>query len=278
MESPLTPPCCSALFSQHCLQSTLPLMCSCQLCLLLLLPIPYLLAFPWTSTPLGSVLPPPCSVAGVGSQATLHATVPGAGGLVPVTSRTGGVPAAAACCKGCCRCTFARYGCIGVPFRGSGECCCSPLRGRRGFLVERWMSCMPLPLSANQFACLSVESANTSTPADDSMTKPETESTLFVHTRYPPSQRLGWGAFSSLHVSSPSPRLGAPPPLSICCGRCAVPQLLAPKCRGRDNRHATDMQRLGPARQRSHGIVYRCNVHGATSSHHLPPHPPHSCV
>ena len=52
------------------------------------------------------------------------------------------------------------------------------------------MNCMPLPLGANQFTCLSVESANTLTPADDSMTEPETDSTLFVIQDTPPAKDL----------------------------------------------------------------------------------------
>ena len=67
------------------------------------------------------------------------------------------------------------------------------------------MSCTPLPLSANWFACLSVESANTSTPADDSMTEPETDSTLFVIQDTPPAKDLA----------------GVPTPPSMSC--CHLP-------------------------------------------------------
>ena len=49
---------------------------------------------------------------------------------------------------------------------------------------------MPPPLGANWFACLSVESANTLTPAEDSMTEPETDSTLFVIQDTPPAKDL----------------------------------------------------------------------------------------
>ena len=65
------------------------------------------------------------------------------------------------------------------------------------------MSCMPPTLGANWFAYLSVESANTSTSADDSMTEPETDSTLFVVQDTPPAK-------DSAGVPSP-------PSMSHCC-------------------------------------------------------------